>query len=83
MAKKNRTKDEIFVLSLGEEAELAGDPEAPVDRYKAGARANLTEKAVNTICKLLIQANFIKKSGESNVYLTPHGLKLIERLRLE
>ncbi|MEI8365985.1 MAG: hypothetical protein WCF65_06170 [Parachlamydiaceae bacterium] len=83
MANKNRTKDENFIISLCEEAEATGNRESPVDRYRAGVRANLSPKGVNTICKLLIQANFVKKSGETEVYLTPHGIKLVERLRLE
>ncbi|MEI8124255.1 MAG: hypothetical protein WCG42_00690 [Parachlamydiaceae bacterium] len=83
MSRKNRTKDENFVISLYEEAEKSGNAEAPVDRYHAGERAHLAPKGVDTICKLLIQANFVKKSGEVDVYLTPHGLKLAERLRCE
>lgn len=81
--KPHHTKDENFVLCIAEEAESTGDIENPVDRYAAGTRAGLNPKGVDAICKLLVQANFIKKSGESEIYLTPHGVKLVERLRYE
>lgn len=81
--KPHHTKDENYVLCLAEEAELLGEFDAPIDRYTAGKRAGLHPKAVDTICKLLIQANFIKKAGETEVFLTPHGQKLVERLRME
>ena len=84
MAKKHhRTKDENFIMSLYEEAEKTGALENPVDRYLAGMAAHISPKGVDTICKLLLQANFIKKENESEVYLTPHGIKLVEKLRLE
>lgn len=83
MSRNNRTKDENYMLSLYEEAEKTGDLEGVINRYQAGKAANLNDKGVDTICKLLIQANFIKKANESDVYLTPHGIKLVERLRLE
>ena len=83
MKHKNRTKDESYLLSLSEEAVRQGDKESSVDRYLAGERACIHPKAVDAICKLLIQANFIKKSGESGVYLTPHGIKLVDKLLLE
>lgn len=83
MSRHNRTKDENYMLSLYEEAEKSGDVETAINRYHVGKAAHISEKAVDAICKLLIQANFIKKSGEDEVYLTPHGIKLVERLRLE
>ena len=83
MSRYNRTKDENYILSLYEEAEKTGNLEGAIDRYQAGRSANINEKGVDTICKLLIQANFIKKASENEVYLTPNGVKLVERLRLE
>lgn len=83
MSRNNRTKDENFILCLYEEAEKTGDVEHPVDRYQVGTAANLHPKAVDTICKLLVQANFVKKSGENEIYLTPHGIKLVMNLRQE
>lgn len=81
--KPHHTKDENYLISLFEEAQATGDEENAVDRYLAGRRAGLNPKAVDTICKLLIQANFVKKSSEAEVYLTPHGLKLVLRLLAE
>lgn len=83
MSRHNRTKDENFILSLYEEAEKAGDLEGAIDRYQVGLAANIHPKGVNTICKLLIQANFIKKASENEIYLTPNGIKLVQQLRLE
>lgn len=51
-----------------------------LNRYEMGAKANLHPKAVDAICRLLVQANFIRKAGEEDVRLTPHGLQLAERL---
>ena len=83
MTNKNRTKDENYIICLYDEAEKSGNLENPIDRYHVATCAHLHPKAGNTICKLLIQANFIKKSGEVDVYLTPHGIQLVERLRNE
>lgn len=79
----SRTKDENYMLCLYEEAMRLGDLEHPVDRYYVGEVAKLHPKGVDAICKLLVQANFIKKQGELEVYLTPHGIQLVEKLRLE
>lgn len=83
MSKHNRTKDENFILCLYEEAEKTGDLVNEIDRYQVGRVAHINEKGVDTICKLLIQANFIKKASENEIYLTPNGIKLVESLRLE
>ena len=83
MSRNNRTKDENYILCLYEEAEKNGELQGPIDRYRVGVAAKLNPKGVDTICKLLIQANFIKKAGESDIYITPHGIKLVHQLRLE
>jgi len=71
------------MLSLYEEAKKTGDYQNPMDRYEAGKVAGLNPKAVDAICKLLVKANFIKKKGEHEIYLTPHGEKLAIRLLQE
>lgn len=76
----SKTKDEHFVLWLYRLAKEAGDPEMALNRYEVGQKIGLHPRGVNAICKLLVQANFIKKVGEEEVRLTPHGLKLAERL---
>lgn len=78
MSRFQRTKDEYFMIALYEMAKESGDLETPFDRYAVGDRGGVTPKAVNAIAKLLIQANFIKKSSETDIYLTPHGCKLVE-----
>lgn len=83
MSRHNRTKDENFIMCLYEEAEKTGDLEAVLDRYQVGLAAHIHPKGVDTICKLLIQANFIKKASEDEIYLTQHGIKLVEQLRRE
>jgi len=83
MTHKNYTKDENYMLAIYDAAQATGDPESPVNKYSAGKDAGLNPKAVDAISKLLVQANFIKKSGELDVYLTPHGLKLVNNLRLQ
>lgn len=78
---KAKTKDEKFVLKLYSETKKSGESEAVFDRYQIGALASLPVKAVDTICNLLAQANFIKKREGNEVFLTPHGIKLAEEIR--
>ncbi len=81
MAERARTKDESFMLRLYEEASKQPDIEDPLDRYEIGRLIGLQQKAVDTICNLLAQANFIKKRGIVEISITPHGIKLVESLR--
>lgn len=75
------TKDMKYVLALYEAAVEKGDAFMPVDRYLVGARVGIQRVAVNTICKLLVQANFIRKESEEEIYLTDHGLSLVRDLQ--
>jgi hypothetical protein len=81
MVERARTKDERFMLRLYEEACQQPDLETPLDRYQIGKRVGLQSKAVDTICTLLAQANFIKKRGTVEISITPHGVNLVEQLR--
>ncbi|CDZ80661.1 hypothetical protein BN1013_01179 [Candidatus Rubidus massiliensis] len=81
--KKSHTQDEKFVLSLFEEVKFLEEKDVPFDRYIIGRKAGISEKAVDAICKLLVQANFIKKASQNEIYLTPHGEKLANRLSEE
>jgi hypothetical protein len=83
MSHKHHTKDELFMLCLYEEAERSGDFDSVFDRYEIGNKAHLHPKGVDAICKLLVQANFIKKSGEEGIYITQNGINLVKTLRLE
>lgn len=78
--KRAKTKDEMFMIRTYEEANRRGKIEGAIDRYLIGKLAGLHPKAVDTICTLLLQANFLKKQGPSCVSLTLHGLKLVETL---
>lgn len=77
MVERAKTKDETFMLRLYEEASKHPDIEDPVDRYHVGQLAGLHQKAVDTICNLLAQANFIKKHGKTDISITQHGIKLV------
>lgn len=81
MAKQAKTKDELFMIKLYEEASKLPDIEDPLNRYHIGSLAGIQPKAVDAICNLLVQANFIKKRGDEDVVITPHGIKLAESLK--
>jgi predicted transcriptional regulator len=83
MTKKSKTPDERFILAAYETAQAAGDSETLLDRYEIGKKSGLNPKAVNAICKLLVQANFIKKVGETEIILTKNGESLALRLQTE
>lgn len=75
------TKDERFILALYKQAKESGDIEGICNRYEVGTSIGLHSRAIDAICRLLIQANFIrKKKGEEEIYLTPHGIQLAEKL---
>lgn len=82
MVERARTKDETFMLRLYEEALRRPDIGDSIDRYYIGSLAGLQSKAVDTICNLLAQANFIKKRGEIEISITPHGIKLVQNIKL-
>lgn len=81
MAKKSRTRDELFMICLYELALERGAIDTAIDRYEVGKRSHIAALATDTICKLLAQANFIKKSEEGmSVSLTKHGENLVYNL---
>jgi len=80
MENKARTKDEKYIISLYERALKEENIEFPFDRYEIGHNASLHERGIDTICKLLLQANFIKKSGETHIFITTRGVELAKRL---
>jgi predicted transcriptional regulator len=75
------TKDTNYVMALYDMAKEAGDLFQPLNKYDVGIRAGIKSRAVDAITKLLVQANFIKKVGEDDIILTPHGENLVKRLR--
>ncbi|MCE5295050.1 MAG: hypothetical protein LLF94_10635 [Chlamydiales bacterium] len=80
MTKQGRTKDELFIICLHEQALKLPEIDDPIDRYKIGTLVGLQAIATDTICQLLTQANFIKKHGKAEISITAHGIKLVERL---
>lgn len=83
MTQHARTKDESFMVRLYEESSLLGDMDEPLNRYTIGQLVGLQAKAVDTICNLLAQANFIKKHGKLDITITPHGIKLVKNIKGE
>jgi predicted transcriptional regulator len=83
MNKKATTKDELFLLKLYELAVKKEGPEVNIDRYHIGREIGMNQHGIDTIIKHLAQANFIKKLPDNSVYLTPHGISLVEDLRKE
>jgi predicted transcriptional regulator len=78
------TKDERFVLALYKKAKESGNIENTFNCYEIGSSVGLQFRAVDAICRLLIQSNFIKKKkGEDEIYLTPRGIELAENLLSE
>ena len=81
--KKATTKDELFLLKLYELAVKKGSPEEEIDRYAIGKAIGMQNHGIDTIIKHLAQANFIKKCSDNCIYLTLHGISLVEYLKME
>jgi len=77
---KSRTQDEKFLIALYQASKESDDLTTAFNRYAIGKSVGLQERGVNAICKLLLQANFIKKSSEEDIYITEHGVNLACRL---
>ncbi len=83
MNKKSTTKDELFLLKLHEMALKLGSAEEEVDRFVVGRAIGQNDKGISVIVKHLAQANFVKKGSGDSIYLTPHGLRLVEQIAQE
>lgn len=83
MSQKATTKDELFLLKLHQIAMTLGGPQEAVDRYAIGRAIGQNDRGVDTIARLLAQANFVKKGDEPKIYLTEQGLRLIEQLLVQ
>ncbi len=81
--KKTRTKDEKLIVCLYETALDANDIHAEYSRYVIGNKIGLHPKGIDTICVLLLQANFIKKGEGDNIYLTKNGEELVHQILRE
>lgn len=81
MNRKSLTKDELFLVKLYQMALALGSPYEEVDRYVIGRAIGQNDKGVDTIARLLAQANFVKKGDGTAVFLTDNGLKLAQSLQ--
>lgn len=77
MSQRGKTKDELFMITLYETAERSGSVFNPVNRFEIGRLIGMHEKGLQTICRTLLQSNFIKKRGEKDVVLTELGKSLV------
>ena len=78
-----RTKEEQFLIRLYEVATRGGDSLGVVNRYDIGKAVGISPKSIDTMCKQLMRTNFIKRDGEIDVHLTPHGEKLVHSILKE
>lgn len=78
--KKGTTKDEQFLLKLHELAVQRGHPQEAICRFTIGRAIGQNDKGANVIARDLAQANFVKKGEEDAVFLTDHGLWLVQSL---
>ena len=80
MTQKAMTKDEIFVLKLYELAMQLGTPYGQIDCLEIARAIGQNTKGAQVIARDLAQANFIKRAEGSHIYLTDHGLKLVNQI---
>ena len=80
MNQKATTKDELFLLKLYELASKSGDFRLEIDRFFIGRAIGQNDRGANVIARDLAAANFIKKGEGNAVYLTDHGLRLVQFL---
>lgn len=78
MSGKGHTPDERFILKLYELSNVKGDPFQEIQIKAVATGISQTETSVKNIVKLLGQANFIKKVGETTVRLTQQGYDFVQ-----
>lgn len=81
--KKSRTKDEFFLIKLYQLARAEGNEEEAIDCFAIGREIGQNDKGIKVIANQLAQANFVKKGEDNTVYLTSHGLGLVQELLSE
>ena len=80
MSRKGSTVDERFLIKLYETAMQRGNWDSDVDLLAIGKGIGLREKSLKTILQLLSQANFVKKTSETQGRLTQNGKNLVLQL---
>jgi hypothetical protein len=80
MNRKAVTKDEQFLLKLYALACQSGNEQSEIDRFVIGRAIGQNDRGADVIARDLAAANFIKKGEGTKVYLTEHGLSLVQVL---
>lgn len=75
-----RTQDERYIIALYELTKDGQEDRVVISKYVVGEKIGMHPRGVNAICKLLLQANFLKKESEEEVYITNNGISLAKRL---
>lgn len=73
-----KTIDERFMLKLYELSMANGDPFFEVSIQRITTEIHQKETAIKNVVKMLGQANFIKKVGDTGVRLTQQGLAFVQ-----
>lgn len=72
-----KTKEEKFLLRAYDLASKSGDMQFPINRYDIGKSIGFSPKGVDTICQVLLRANFIRKAeNEGDILVTKRGEEL-------
>lgn len=74
----SKTIDERFIIKLYELSMLKGDPFQEVSIKRVTEEIHQKETAIKNVIKMLGQANFIKKVGDTGVRLTQQGLNFVQ-----
>jgi predicted transcriptional regulator len=78
--KQSLTRDESYLCKLAKMAEASGDKFQEQEIYEVGQAMGQNNRSVDNIVRMLAQTNFVKKGDEGKIYITPHGLSLVEQL---
>lgn len=76
----SKTKDEKFIIRAYEHGVENKDLYAPFNRYEIGKQVGINPKGVEAICRLLVQANFLRSLDKNLYRFTDHGIKSVENL---
>lgn len=74
----SKTIDERFMIKLYELSMAKGDPFQVISIKRVTNEIHQKETAIKNVVKMLGQANFIKKIGDTEVKLTQQGLNFVQ-----
>lgn len=78
MSQRKHSKEELFLQKLYELAKASNDPENEIDRYHVGLSLGFHHRSIDNIVQVLTKNNFLKKSDENLIYLTPLGITFVQ-----